>query len=1116
MKKKFTLLSIALLFAITSAFGVSSNFPKIDAQRVAERVAGVNKTHLLSDRSNSRDIFSQATAYKRYAKPVNPFEAIMNASTSVDNVEGLQVFNIDDNYDTWWKLDTSTGTSKELWSNEYLAGYNYNAGFVRDGVVYAVTGETGYILKYDVATGDYLGYVALGSEYNKWILHTAYNEENDIVYVYTYNAAGNGLEFQIYDPVENKFTSIREEVGEGTLADDPIVAMAYNPLDGQVYAVTLNNELWIRIDPATGLWDEIAVLDFSPASYVQAMVYTPNNFSFTYIGINLNDETYQLVVDPETGAITSRIRMTDEAEYVILHCYDQAIVNGAANAPQIDSIVFEGAATYGVLNIVAPTTANDNSPLEAELSLVVSIDETVYDTRTVTAGQSVEVALNNMTEGVHTLTAYCVHNGVDGAKAEQTFFVGYDTPATPQNVVLTETLVTWDPVTTGQNNGNLESDVVTYNVYIGGEKMNDEPIVENSFVLDLQIATMSQIQAEVEAVCVDKVSERGLSNILAVGSYTIPLDLPITEDVLKYIKVYDVNDDNSTWAWSTDEKAFVYTYNSYKDADDWAVLHKTTFPLSKQLYRIDIDVRSGYDFYPEKFEIGICKSGKIEDMQIVVPETIVASEEVITLGGQFKLEEAGDYFIGIHAISDADNYILTLKKIAVTMAEAPNTVPEACTNIEATAAEYGALSAHVEFDLPMFALSGDELNPESDVTVTVSSEGGSVKVTGKPGEHLQADVPTIQGVNTITLLTENENGVGAESSISLYTGVDIPLPATLTSLNISADNRTMTFSWETSTVGVNGGFVDPAFCTYTILIYYPEVNYWFTQAGPGYDGTEYSYTVPEGTPLKTVSLAVTTQNAAGNMQEGPMAVASLGVPYQMPMEELFENMQVAYGPLTIEHPSEEYSGSWDIVNPAAYVSKASNDSGASLVSFAEEDGETYSQLVLPKFNPQTNEEVKVEVRAYLYDNMADAVVYARGYDNQAVALGTISMGEEDEEGWKTFTFFLPEDVKDWQWTELVVRASFTDKTQYLLIDKYAINIFTGVEQQFMTNEPMIYGVKNAIVVENADTQSIINVFTVDGKQVATRKAEVSYVAIEVEKGIYIVRYADKTAKVVVR
>ena len=64
---------------------------------------------------------------------------------------------------------------------------------------------------------------------------------------------------------------------------------------------------------------------------------------------------------------------------------------------------------------------------------------------------------------------------------------------------------------------------------------------------------------------------------------------------------------------------------------------------------------------------------------------------------------------------------------------------------------------------------------------------------------------------------------------------------------------------------------------------------------------------------------------------------------------------MAYGPLTIEHPSEEYSGSWDIVNPAAYVSKARNDSGASLVSFAEEDGETYSQLVLPKFNPQTNE-----------------------------------------------------------------------------------------------------------------------------------------------------------------
>ncbi len=1107
MKSFYKSLGVTLLMLISSVMGYANDFPPIDVNQAKERLMKANQSFILKTRKDSKSLANASSTVKTQKQPLK----VQARSGATAHIEGAQVYNAAGIYDYWWQFDPTTGVSTKLWSHSYLDSYAPNCGFVRNGLIYAINAEDGYTIVYSLE-GQYRGYISM-YDYDEMILHSAYDEKNDVVYVYTYDETAQGMLFQKFNPDEQTYEPIRSEVGEGTLADDPLVAMAFNPLDGFIYAITLYQENWIKINPANGEWEIIKKLDFSPSGYVAAMVYVPSSFAFSFVGVAVDDHSYHLVIDPATGDIISNTALTDEAEYAIMYCPDEVLTPGAPLAPEIVSAEFDPASLTGKVKVTAPTQTATGETLTGTLQMVATIDGTEYLTQDVEAGSEVEIAIENQAEGAHTLAVYCTSaTGVKGASTEQEFWIGYDAPKAPTNVVLTGNMLTWDPVTEGKYGQQLESDVVTYNVYVAGEKVNAEPITGTSYELIIEVAELTKIKAEVEAVCGSKVSDRTASNEVVMGAYQLPLELDVTKDVTKLFTIVDANSDNTKWGWCSDHNKFEYHYSTSNDADDWAILPATNFSEGMQIYNISVDMASDGS-YPERFEVGISKTGKVEDMQIVIPATVIQSSSITTFSNQIKLEEAGNYYIGIHAISDRDNYYLRLLKVAVSMSDAANSVPQTVENIVATAAEYGVLEATVEFTMPTLALNDEALDSEKDITVTLKSNVESVTVTGKPGARVSGIVKTEQGTNTITLTPENEFGAGLESSVSVYTGVDVPLPAVLTSVNVSADNRTVTFSWETSTEGQNGGFVDPAFVTYKILIYYPNQNYWFWYADC--EGIEFSYTVQEGTPLERVSLAITSENAAGYIQEGaPIVTASLGTPYEMPLLEAFENQELTYA-LTIEHPTEDCTGTWEIVDPSGIVAGAANESSTALRAFAQQEGNTSAQLVLPKFNPQSEQEVFVRVRAYLFEEMANAEVFARGYDNIAYSLGTIAMEEGMVEGWHEFEFVLPAEVKNLQWAELVINAKFTSMTESLLIDKYEITTLTGVNS-VVTSEASIYAAENAIVIKNVTVGEYVSVFTPAGETIVAEQAQANQMAIEVSTGIYIVRCGNKVQKIIVR
>ena len=181
MTKKITLFGMMLLLSVVSVFASGIQLPKVDVARQQKMAAEVNTDLMMRPRGSVNSPFAK-TPLLKMQKPTQAFDVMREAEAPTSNIYGLQVFNTDDIYDSWWKLDVATAKSAVQWSNDYLGQYNYNAGFVRKGIVYAITVETGYILKYDLATGEYINYISLYStDYSKYILHAANEEKNDIV-----------------------------------------------------------------------------------------------------------------------------------------------------------------------------------------------------------------------------------------------------------------------------------------------------------------------------------------------------------------------------------------------------------------------------------------------------------------------------------------------------------------------------------------------------------------------------------------------------------------------------------------------------------------------------------------------------------------------------------------------------------------------------------------------------------------------------------------------------------------------------------------------------------------------------------------------------------------------
>lgn len=166
------------------------------------------------------------------------------------------------------------------------------------------------------------------------------------------------------------------------------------------------------------------------------------------------------------------------------------------------------------------------------------------------------------------------------------------------------------------------------------------------------------------------------------GAYTIPYSESFeTQAAFSEFTVINANNDGRTWTYGgTVGQNVAYQWDSNNAADDWLITPALIMEPEVE-YEIGIDAKASG--YPERLEVMVGAEPTVEAMTTtIIPAVVVEGYDVAHHTGRFTVPASkldGKYYIGIHAISDADQFVLTIDNLSVVVAE-PSAISE--VNVE--------------------------------------------------------------------------------------------------------------------------------------------------------------------------------------------------------------------------------------------------------------------------------------------------------------------------------------------------------------------------------------------------------------------------------------------------
>lgn len=206
--------------------------------------------------------------------------------------------------------------------------------------------------------------------------------------------------------------------------------------------------------------------------------------------------------------------------------------------------------------------------------------------------------------------------------------------------------------------------------------------------------------------------------------------------------VADANNDGNTWFYSSSEQALQYTYNS-NQADDWVFLPFIDFGTGGGAFDISVDAKVASAYSPESFEVCVGRAANPSDMTPMLTCTGITNTIWNTYSGKITVSEGGKWIVGIHCISDANQWNLNIANINITAA-ADNTpaIPEL------KSIELDGLSGKIIYTLPSLTVENKPLSMPVglivgvdgvELTRTEPAEAGSdveVPVNFSIGRHV--------------------------------------------------------------------------------------------------------------------------------------------------------------------------------------------------------------------------------------------------------------------------------------------------------------------------------------------------------------------------------------------
>lgn len=603
-------------------------------------------------------------------------------------------------------------------------------------------------------------------------------------------------------------------------------------------------------------------------------------------------------------------------------------------------------------------------------------------------------------------------------------------------------------------------------------------------------------------------------------AYQLPLDLNLNNTVYDYFLFVNANNDYKEW--TATESCFELEYNGSLAADDWFISPAVELNDATKNYELSISARNSSASYDEKVEVYIGREQSVEGMtQEVIPVTelkLQGADEWKELKSDFRIEEAGRYYIGVHGVSDRDKLKLQVRHLGLRESGVTPLSPAAVENLSAEGFETGELKADVSFTFPTKTFSGEELDINADLTATVRSKSETKTVVGKPGTDASLQIECPSGNSEILVSVSNESGESPSASIIVNCGLDRPKAPKLTALEVSEDNLSATIHFERVTEGVNGGHVNSSNIDYYLFEWDEDDEDWY-QVDVQTDVTSLTYDVAAGTPQTFLKLGVQCYNGLNSGSEISPFNVVLGAPKELPITENFENGALHHS-LVLGTSLPSYAmPNWTIVKPETVVEGAeSSDGGYALYgSTGWSQGDTF--ISLAKFSTENIEHPTVQIVSYKHAAGCEITVQAAGYDSEVYEiLGTIEVPATTE-GWANLSFELPESLRNRKWVEVRLYVYFPNgSNSSSLIDAYRVltsnpdgvdDITDGASARY------VRGTKGALAIVGYDGIEF-TVCDLSGQTVASSTAAEGIHYVVLEPGVYVVKAGADSYKVLVK
>lgn len=723
--------------------------------------------------------------------------------------------------------------------------------------------------------------------------------------------------------------------------------------DGNLYKIDKSNAQETLVGP-TGI-----VVGDGNRAYYQSGEIDPADNTFYWFGVPVESgETSLYTVDLETGAATL-VQHLGEYSIVGLIVDKPAAEDGAPAAVEDLTVNFAEGSTTGTVSFTAPTKTFGGEELTGELTYTIKAGDNVLATGTTTPGAAVTAEVT-APEGMQTIKVIISNAVGDSPAAKQSVWVGFDVPMAPANVAFAangnDITVTWDAVTAGVHNGYLAD--ITYNVYriVGEEKTKvAENISTTTFTETLDLGELAVYKYGVEANNGALTSAMTISDGTALGNAFEPPYIAdfANEDVFNLFSVIDANNDESTFTWATSAR---YRYSTTNAGDDWLISPPIHLKAGKN-YDVTVNASAYSATWPERMEVKAGDAAKVDAMTITVlkPTDVTAdSQAPEDYLGTLQVSEDGNYYIGIHAISDPDEFYLYVYSLTVELGPEPD-APQAVTNLTVASDPEGFTAATISFVAPTLTIAGGDL--AGNIKADIYRDGkliGTLEDVAPGSEQSYDDAAedlTI-GMHTYQVYVSNEAGQGLKSEkVSAYIGVDKPSP--IANVSIKDNIGTITIDWEKVTKGVNGGIIIPEKMDYLV---------WSLKVDGGYLNYDQLLDSLRDANTTTVNFdanvgeqnyaywAVQPKNEAGE-DAGTVGTLIVGAPFDLPLEEHFAGNQLQIPGWFSDNDGSTYIDGWyEYYNVSMYFDSESSDGDGASIAIETQAPDTWGMLTPGKIN----------------------------------------------------------------------------------------------------------------------------------------------------------------------